>query len=166
MSISLHTLKPDSSAKKQRKRVGRGGKRGTYSGKGLKGQRSRSGASGLKRIGMRQLIERTHKLKGFKSIHVKPAIISLASLHKNFKDNDKVTPAILVKKKLITTSKNGVKILSTGEIKIKLIINGCTASQSAKAAIEKAGGKVSIKVKTKSESKEGKDKADKSKNNK
>ncbi len=147
MSISLHTLKPDSSAKKQRKRVGRGGKRGTYSGKGLKGQKSRSGASGLKRIGMRQLVERTHKLKGFKSIHAKPAIVSLSVLHKNFKDNDKITPAVLVKKKIINSSKNGVKILSTGEIKIKLIIVGCTFSQTAKTAIEKAGGKVIVKTK-------------------
>ena len=164
MSISLHTLKPDSSTKKQRKRVGRGGKRGTYSGKGLKGQKSRSGASGLKRIGMRQLIERTHKLKGFKSIHKKPVIISLATLHKNFKDNDKITPAVLLKKKLITNSKYGVKILSNGKITIKLVINGCTVSQTAKTAIEKAGGKVAIKIKKESLKAEEKTKTDKKDN--
>lgn len=145
MSISLHTLKPDLSAKKSRKRVGRGGKRGTYSGKGLKGQKSRSGASGLQRRGMRQLIERTHKLKGFKSIHAKPAVVSLAMLNKNFKDNDKVTPAILLRKKLVNDLKAGVKILSNGEIQVKLNIAGCHLSQTAKIAIEKAGGKVIIK---------------------
>ena len=142
MSISLHTLKPDSSTRKANKRIGRGGKRGTYSGRGLKGQKSRTGSSGLKRKGMRQLIERTHKLRGFKSIHSKPAIISLAVLNKNFKDNDKITPAILFRKKLVNDLKNGVKILSNGGIKIKLNINGCSLSGTAKKAIEKAGGKI------------------------
>lgn len=142
MSLNLSNLKPAQGSKKSSKRVGRGGKRGTYSGRGLKGQRSRSGGkSGLKRKGMRQLVERTHKLKGFKSIHIKPAVISLASLN-NFKDGDKITPHILLKKKLVKNIRNGVKILSNGQIKAKINISGCQLSKTAKAAIEKAGGKI------------------------
>ena len=141
MALNLHSLKPNSESRKKKKRVGRGGKRGTYSGRGLKGQKARSGVSGLKRKGMRQLIERTHKLKGFKSIHAKPAIISLNALNR-FKDGDKITPKILLDKKLVDNIKSGVKILSNGRIKVGITISGCSLSKTAKTAIEKAGGKV------------------------
>ncbi len=142
MTLLLHNLKPYKSSKKTRKRVGRGGKRGSYSGRGIKGQKSRSGGSGFKRRGVRQLVERTHKLKGFKSIHPKPAIVSLGALNKSFKDGDKVTPQRLFKHHLIESHKAGVKILSNGEIKIKIIVAGCSLSQKAKVSIEKAGGKI------------------------
>lgn len=142
MSLYLHTIKPAVKSKKK-KRVGRGGKRGTYSGRGMKGQKARSGGkSGIKRKGMRQLMETTHKLRGFKSRKPEPEIVKLKDLSKNFKDGDKVDPGILLKKKLIDTIKNGVKILSNGEIKIKLEISGCATSKQAKEAIEKVGGKV------------------------
>ena len=148
MSLYLHTLQPTPGSKKKKKRVGRGGKRGTYSGRGLKGQKSRSGGrSGLKRRGMRQLIERTHKLRGFKSIHKKPNLISLTLLNKEFKDNDKVTPHILLKKKLVNDIKNGVKVLSNGRIKVKLTLSGLTLSKTAQTAVEQAGGKVILKAK-------------------
>ncbi len=162
MALSLHTLKLDRSAKKPAKRVGRGGKRGTYSGRGIKGQRSRSGGKGgLRRLGMRQLIERTHKLKGFKSIHPKPAIVSLVVLNRFFKDGEEVNPRVLFKKKLISTMKNGVKILANGEIKVKLKISGCLLSQSAKSAIEKAGGQVSEFTGSPAKQTSGKHKTDK-----
>ncbi len=142
MALSLHNLKPNSRAKRKAQRVGRGGKRGTYSGRGLKGQRARSGGrGGLKRLGMRQLIERSHKLKGFKSIHSKPVVVSLADLDKAFKSGDKVTPQVLLKKKLITSVKPAVKILANGQLKIKLNVSGCLASRTARQAIEGAGGK-------------------------
>jgi len=142
MVLSLHTLSPGASVKKNRKRVGRGGKRGTYSGRGLKGQKSRSGSSGLKRKGMRQLVERTHKLRGFTSIHARPAIVSLGALNKTFKDGDKLTPQLILKHGLVETIKAGVKILASGEIKIKIIVSGCSLSQAAQTAIEKVGGQV------------------------
>ncbi len=142
MSLYLHTIKPDVSRKKK-KRVGRGGKRGTYSGRGLKGQKARSGGkSGLKRRGMRQLMETTHKLRGFKSHKAKPATINLKDLSKKFKDGDKVDPKVLLKNGLVDIIKDGVKVLSNGEIKIKLEVSGCAMSKKAKEAIEKAGGKV------------------------
>ena len=150
MSLSLHKLKPTPGSKKKRKLIGRGCKRGTYSGRGLKGQRSRSGGkSGLKRKGMRQLIERTHKLKGFKSKRPKPAIVSLAIISDNFKNGDTITPRVLFNKKLIPEIRKGVKILLNGEIKVTITLKDCQVSKSAKTAIEKAGGQAKELIKQK-----------------
>lgn len=148
MSLSLHTIKPSPSSKKSKRRVGRGGKRGTYSGKGLKGQKSRSGASGLKRRGIRQLMESTPKLRGFKSLRKKPEVVNLIDLNKKFQDGDKITPKTLLLKGLVTKTKNGVKILGNGNIKIKLEISKCQISASAKEKIEKAGGSITENTKS------------------
>ncbi len=143
MTLSLHTIKPAKGAKKKKKRIGRGGKRGTYSGRGIKGQRARSGGKrGLKRLGMRPLMEQTPKLRGFKSLKKKPEILNLKDLQNKFKDGDKITPQVLLKKGLVDKIKNGVKILGDGEIKVKLEISGCQVSKSAKEKVEKAGGVV------------------------
>lgn len=143
MSLSLHNLTPAKNSQKKSKLIGRGGKRGTTSGRGTKGQRSRSGGRrGLKRLGMRQLIERTHKLHGFKSRQPKPAIVSLADLQKHYLDNELVNAKSLVKKGLIKNNRAGVKILSNGRIKVKLNVAGCALSKSAREAILKAGGKI------------------------
>ena len=152
MALTLHTIKPAKNSQKKKKKIGRGGKRGTYSGKGQKGQKARSGVSGLKRLGMRQLIEQTHKLKGFKSRNIKSEILNLFDLNKKFSiKNDtnpdekkliKINPNILEKNGLIKKNKNGIKILGNGEINIKIEVKNCEVSKSAKEKIEKAGGKV------------------------
>lgn len=150
MALSLHTIKPTPGSKKKKRRVGRGGKRGTYSGRGLKGQKSRSGAHGMRRRGIRQLMESTPKLRGFKSSQTKPAVVNLVDLNKKYKDGEKVTPKSLFSKGLVTKTKNGVKILGKGSLKIKLEISKCQTSQSAKEKIEQAGGKVAESIKQKS----------------
>lgn len=149
MTLSLHTIQPAKGSKKKKKRVGRGGKRGTYAGKGLKGQKARSGTSGFKRRGMKPLVEATPKLRGFKSKKAKPEILNLDKLNKYFSDGDKVSPKILAKKGLVDPAKSppaggshGVKILGNGEIKVKLVVEGCAVSASAKEKIEKKGGKI------------------------
>lgn len=143
MSLYLHTIKPASGSKKKRKTIGRGGKRGTYSGRGLKGQRSRSGGkSHTLRRGLRQLVERTHKLPGFKSIYPKPAVVSLRDLSRHFEDGDTVNPASLVQKNLIQNSAQGVKILANGHINVKINVENCLSSAGAKQAIEAVGGTV------------------------
>jgi large subunit ribosomal protein L15 len=145
MTLSLHTIKSAKGARTKKVRIGRGGKRGNYSGKGQKGQRARSGGRhNLMRLGMRQLMEQTPKLRGFKSMYKKPAIVNLRDLAHHFKDGDVVTPEILLKKRMVATSRFGVKILGKGEIKIKLNVSECTVSASAKEAIEKAGGSVTV----------------------
>jgi large subunit ribosomal protein L15 len=144
MALSLHNIQPYKNSKRPRKRIGRGGKRGTTSGRGTKGQKARSGVSGLQRKGLRQLMERTHKVHGFQSIYKKPAIVSLAVLNKKFISGDLVTPEKLLEKKIVGTTRPAVKILSNGEIKIKIKVTGCQVSKDAKAKIEKAGGEVII----------------------
>lgn len=133
--------------KKARKTVGRGGKRGTYSGRGNKGQKARSGASidPLFEGGRSSLVERLKKVRGFKSTHPKKNVVKLESLEKVFKAGDVVSVETLLVAKLVNKkdAKNGVKILGTGEISKKITIAaGILLSASAKAAIIKAGGTI------------------------
>lgn len=144
--MQLHQLQPIHKLKK-RKRVGRGGKRGTYSGRGMKGQRSRAGKR-LKPV-IRELIKRYPKLRGykFKGFRPKPAIINLEVLERKFQTGEKVTPKSLLERRLIRKIKGrlpGVKILGTGELTKKLTIEGCQISKSAKEKIEKSGGAIRI----------------------
>lgn len=138
--MQVHELKINK--KKSRKRIGRGGKRGTYSGRGMKGQKSRSGAKidPLFEGGRSSLIERLKKVRGFKSPHPKKNIIKLSDLEKHFKSGDTVSIESLVKAGLVDKikAKNGIKILGSGKLikKIKVDKN-ILVSKSAKQAIEK-----------------------------
>ncbi len=143
MPLSFHTIQPARGAKKSKQRIGRGGKRGTYSGKGQKGQRARSGGRHrLKRLGLKPLMEQTPKLRGFKSRQPRPEIVNLRDLARKFKDGEKVTPQILLSRGLVDKINNGVKILGQGEINIKLTVSGCKISAGAKDKIEKEGGAI------------------------
>jgi len=107
MSLSLHTIKPAKGSTKKRKRVGRGNAsgHGTYSTRGIKGQKARSGVSNLKRLGMKMTLMRTPKKRGFKSLKPKDQVLNLTDINKNFKDGDTINPKILLKKGLIDTIK-------------------------------------------------------------
>lgn len=144
MSLTLHTLKPKTGSKKSRKRIGRGlSSTGTYSGRGVKGQRSRSGGkSGLQLKGIRKIMLSVPKKRGFKSQKPTPATVNLKDLNKAFKEGAKITPQTLLQKKLITSTGSGVKILGKGSLAIKVVVEGCQLSKSAQDAIEKAGGTV------------------------
>lgn len=145
MSLSLHTIKKTVATEKNRKRVGRGNASGTgtYSGKGLKGQNSRSGVTNLKRLGMKQVLLRTPKLRGFTSMSPKKQNISLTDLNTVFKDGDRIDVKTLFEKKMISTPKIGVKVLGNGELELKKInLVGITATKSAQEKIEKLGGKL------------------------
>jgi len=91
MPLTLHTIKPFSGSKKKVKRVGRGlGSTGTYSGRGQKGQRARSGGrGGLKLLGMKRIILATPKLRGFKSPYPKMVAVNIGDLEKKFNEVDK-----------------------------------------------------------------------------
>ena len=123
---------------KSRKRVGRGGKSGTYSGKGMKGQKSRSGYSRRSTWegGRTTLIAATKKNKGFKSRNPKNQVVSLDALENNFKDGDKVTPEILKEAGLINDISVPVKILNNGTLKKKLEFKDVLMSDSTKKAIK------------------------------
>lgn len=133
--------------RKAKKTIGRGGKRGTYSGRGNKGQKARSGASidPLFEGGRSSLIERLKKVRGFKSLHAKKAVVKLAALDKAFGDGDIVSIESIVAAKIVRKSeaKDGIKILATGEINKKLTISAdILLSETAKDAIIKAGGTI------------------------
>jgi len=144
--MQLHEIKPKNK-RKAKKRVGRGGKRGTYSGRGMKGQKSRSGSS--KEPIIRGLIKRYPKLRGYRFGNRKEviAIVNLAFLEKVFKEDETVSPTTLIKKRIIRKIKGRtpkVKILATGELSKKLIIRDCQLSEQAKKKIEKKGGKIAL----------------------
>lgn len=145
--MQLHDLKPKHKSKK-RKRIGRGGKRGTYSGRGIKGQKSRAGHRLQPAI--RQWLKRYPKLRGyrFKSHREKPAILNLDILEEKFESGDIVSPQILVEKKIVAKKKGKVpqiKILGKGELKKKLEISGCQFSKTAQEKIKKAGSEIIVK---------------------
>lgn len=119
MSLSLDNIR---SNKKKRKILGRGNAsgNGNYSGRGLKGQKARSGVTGLKRLGMRQMLLAAPKLRGFKSDKPANQIVKASAINKNFKDGEKIDPIILAKKGLIKSSKLPVKILGGEDLKVKV----------------------------------------------
>jgi len=121
MSLSLHTIKSNKGATKKRKRVGRGNAsgHGTYSGRGLKGQKSRSGVSGLKRLGMKKQLLQIPKTRGFKSARAKNQVVNISDLNVNFKDGDEISPKTLLKKDLIGKIELPVKILGKGKLTLK-----------------------------------------------
>jgi len=132
------------SQKKSRKRVGRGGKRGTYSGRGMKGQKSRSGVSinPLFEGGRSSLMERLKKMPGFKSPHPKKININLSDLENDFKTGDVVSVDSLIEKGLISKKEiknTKIKILGNGKLTKKISIDKeILMSKSAQEAIKKA----------------------------
>lgn len=141
--MRLHELKPKHKDKKK-KRVGRGGKRGSFSGRGDKGQKSRAGAK-LKPI-IRELIKKYPKLRGYQfKPKPKPKVINVGTLNKKFESGDKVNPKLLVKKGLISRRKGRVpevKILGKGKLDKKLVIEDCDISAGARKKIKQAGGTI------------------------
>jgi large subunit ribosomal protein L15 len=142
--MQIHELRPKHKLARRR-RVGRGGKKGTFSGKGSKGQGARAGRRLVPVI--RGLIKRYPKLRGyrFKSVAQKLALVNLELLEKKFTAGETVNPQILLERKAVRRI-NGrvpqIKILGKGEIKKALNIESCSASKTAKEKIEKVGGKI------------------------
>jgi large subunit ribosomal protein L15 len=120
--LSLNNIKRSTGATKNRKRVGRGNAsgHGTYSTRGLKGQKSRSGVSNLKRLGMRKQLLQTPKVRGFKSLKPKNQIVSISALNTNFKDGDTINPEVLFAKDLIKSVNKPVKVLGKEKLALKL----------------------------------------------
>lgn len=143
MSLTLHSIQPQRGASKGKKRIGRGlGSKGTYSGRGVKGQSARSGVSGLQKLGIRQVMLATPKARGFKSNRPKAQVVNVGDLFKHFSGGAKVSPEILVKKSLVVSASMPVKILAGGEIAIAITLTDCKVSAAAKEKIVKAGGTI------------------------
>ncbi len=145
--MNLHELKPNDGATHSKKRVGRGSASGLgkTSGRGQKGQNSRSG--GGTRLGFEggqtPLFKRLPK-KGFTNPFRKEfAVVNLSDLNL-YEENTEVTPELLLKDKVIRKELDGVKILGRGKLEVKLTVKAHKFSVSAKEAIEAAGGTIEV----------------------
>ena len=148
----LNTLINFKKKKISKKRLGRGTGSGTgkTSGRGHKGQKSRSGVS-LKGFegGQMPLYRRLPK-RGFKNIYKKNFnFINLVQIQnfinkKKIDLKEEITEELLLKKKIIKKKLDGLKILGKGDIKSKIIIQAQKASKNAIKKIEKVGGKVNM----------------------
>jgi large subunit ribosomal protein L15 len=138
-------LHPAAGAKKATKRFGRGygSGHGACSGRGNKGQKSRSGHDIPKGFegGQMPLIKRLPQKRGFKNkFKIEYNLVTLQSLN-IFKSGSEVTPETLLEAGLIKAPKQPVKILADGELNHPLTVKANKFSETAKAKIEKLGGK-------------------------
>ena len=145
--MKLHEMSYTEGARRERKRIGRGhgSGHGKTSGKGQKGQNSRSG--GGVRLGFeggQTPIMRRLPKRGFTNFNRKEyAIVNVASLN-GFEDGTEVTPELLIETGLVKKELDGIKILGQGELEKKLTVKANKFSGSAVSTIEQAGGKVEV----------------------
>ena len=136
--MQIHHITKPSTARNAR-RIGRGGKRGTYSGKGIKGQKSRAGAK--MRPAEREILKKIPKLRGyrFKSFRLQPATVTLFDLEKKFSNGDVVSPETLLNHKLIKRQRgrmpNRIKILGKGKLTKKLVFKNVLFSKAVGKAV-------------------------------
>jgi large subunit ribosomal protein L15 len=152
--LNLHSLKP-AQPRVARKRVGRGlgSGKGRYSGRGLNGQKSRSGSHKMPagfEGGQMPIDMRLPKLRGNTSADAMPIgpfrtytqPVNLRDLEERFDAGAEVTPEILKGKRLIRKVSVDVKILGVGELTKALSVSAHGFSKTAKEKIEAAGGSV------------------------
>lgn len=142
--MQIHQLTKSKSAK-TKKRVGRGGKRGTYSGKGGKGQTARAGRNFRPII--REVLKRYPKLRGHRNRAAGVAFqtANLAVLETKFESGAEINPRVLLERGIVRRVSGRlpqVKILGQGEVSKKFAVSGCAISAAAKTKIEKSGGSV------------------------
>ena len=145
--MKLHELKPVEGARQARKRVGRGTSSGTgkTSGRGHKGQNSRSGGGVRPGFegGQTPLFKRLPK-RGFTNVSRKEyAVVNVEDLN-SYKAGSVVTVESLQKKGLVKKTYDGLKILGNGELKVDLTVKANKFSKSAEKSIVDAGGKIEV----------------------
>ncbi len=159
--LNLSNLKP-AQPRKDRKRVGRGlgSGKGRYSGRGIKGQKSRSGSHAIRagfEGGQMPLYMRTAKLRGNTSADAMPIgpfrtdsqPVNLRDLEERFEAGADVTIEALKEAGLIASLRKDVKILGQGDLTKKLSVTAHRFSASAREKIEAAGGTATALVQPK-----------------
>ena len=144
--MKQHELAPPKGAKHKRQRVGRGDAsgRGSYSTRGMKGQKARSGG-GVRRGfegGQLPLVKRMPHLRGFTNIFRIPYSVVNVELLEGFESGSAVGPNELKLTGLIRNNSKRVKILGEGDITKSLTVTAHSFSKSARSKIEQAGGQV------------------------
>src|SRR5581483_3722766 len=153
--LSLANLQP-AQPRKDRKRVGRGpgSGKGRYSGRGIKGQKARTGSHKMRagfEGGQMPIYMRIGKLRGATSKDAMPIgpfrtstqPVNLRDLDR-FEAGDEVTPETLVAKRVLKNTRTDVKLLGVGEVTKKLTVRVHAISASAREKIEGAGGTVEL----------------------
>lgn len=141
--MQLHTLSIP--RQQQPKRIARGGKRGTTSGRGQKGQKSRSGHR--IRPALRDLISRIPKKRGFANNPTSAVVaeVNLSFLNRALAKEPMttITPATLRQLGLVPARHRGpIKLLGTGSITVAIAVEGCKVSEAAQKKIEAVGGTI------------------------
>ena len=148
--MKLHQLADRPGATKNRMRVGRGigSGKGKTAGRGVKGQKARTGVAIKGFEGGQMPLHRRLPKRGFNNIFAKTySEVSLGRLQKAI-DDGKLDPKATInlealkKAGLVRSSRNGVRVLGNGELKAKVTLEVAGASKPAAAAIEKAGGSI------------------------
>jgi large subunit ribosomal protein L15 len=148
--MKLHELRDNDGATKKRTRVGRGpgSGKGKTGGRGIKGQKSRSGvALNAYEGGQMPLYQRLPK-RGFNKPNRKAfAVVNLGLIQKFIDDKKidakaEITEDVLVASGLVRRKLDGIRVLAKGELKAKANITVTGASKGAVEAVEKAGGKL------------------------
>ena len=147
MAIKQHLLKSPNNVKRNRKRVGRGDSsgNGSYSGKGMKGQNSRSGGGVRPGFegGQLPLIKKLSALRGFNNIfRVEYNVINLKTLQLIFQNNAEVNLEALVQAGVFKNTKQRLKILGSGDIDIAIHVSAHKFSRTAEENIKAAGGSI------------------------
>jgi large subunit ribosomal protein L15 len=148
MTLSLNNLRPAKGSTHKKKRVGRGpgSGLGKTSGRGEKGQKSRSGYS--MKIGFeggQMPLHRRLPKRGFTNIFKKKWLeVSLEALESHFSADDDITPEVLHKRGIIKKAKHDIVVLGNGEVSKALKVSAHRFTKSAREKIEKAGGAVTV----------------------
>ncbi|MFZ9270703.1 MAG: 50S ribosomal protein L15 [Prochlorococcaceae cyanobacterium] len=148
MSMNLQSLKANAGARRRKLRKGRGiaAGQGASCGFGMRGQKSRSGRPTRPGFegGQMPLYRRVPKLKHFPLVNPKNfTVVNVAKLAE-LKAGSTVSLDSLVKDGIVTSPKHPLKILGTGELKVKLTVQAAAFTASARAKIEAAGGSCEI----------------------
>lgn len=143
--IRLHDLRPAPGSTKKRKRVGRGnaGKGGTYAGRGVKGQGSRTGGTKQPYFegGQLPLVRRLPRKRGFTNIFRIPyRIVNVGRLETIFEVGDIINPTTLLARGVIKKGTNPVKVLAEGDLTKPLTIHAHAFSKGALDKIQAVGG--------------------------
>jgi large subunit ribosomal protein L15 len=154
--LNLHTLKPGA-PRKDRKRIGRGlgSGKGRYSGRGIKGQKSRAGSHKMRagfEGGQMPIYMRLPKQRGSTSKDAMPIVpfmtktvpVNVRDLEARFDAGAEITPEALVSAGILKNTKIDVKILGNGDLSKKLTVSAHGFSASAREKIEAAGGTVNF----------------------
>ncbi|MQF87228.1 MAG: 50S ribosomal protein L15 [SAR202 cluster bacterium] len=143
--MQVHNVR-SAQTRTKRKRVGRGdASRGTYSGKGMKGQKARSGGGVRPGFegGQNPMIKGLPRLRGFKNrFRVEYQVVNVDRLNALPEEINEISPSVLESLRVVRHADKPIKILGFGEITRPISISAIKVSATAKVKIESAGGSV------------------------